>query len=81
MISDEIPFTNPNREAFERLTEEQKTNPASYPQGDPTSDRSVRIGEMTEPVEALYNDLRFGSSSKCSPQPAPTDRWKLQPEN
>lgn len=62
MISDEIPFTNPNREAYERLTEKQKTNPASYPQGDPELRSFRAIGEMTELVEALYNELRFGSS-------------------
>ncbi|MGI9244456.1 MAG: extracellular solute-binding protein, partial [Verrucomicrobiales bacterium] len=59
MISNEIPFTNPNRVAFERLSDKQKSNPASYPQGDPDL-RSFRdIGDMVGEVEALFNELRF----------------------
>jgi spermidine/putrescine transport system substrate-binding protein len=59
MISKAIPFTNPNREAYERLSRRAKANPASYPQGDPDLRSFRALGEMTEHVEKLYNDLRF----------------------
>ena len=61
MISAEIPFTNPNQEAFKRLSEAERSNPASYPQGDPDLRSFRAIGEMVEHVEKLYNDLRFPS--------------------
>ena len=59
MISAEIPFSNPNQEAFKQLSDAERSNPASYPQGNPDL-RSFRdIGDMVEQVEKLYNDLRF----------------------
>ena len=60
MISAEIPFTNPNGVAYGQLTEAEKLNPASYPQGDPDLRAYRSIGDMVEHVEKLYNDLRFG---------------------
>ena len=60
MISAEIPFTNPNRAAYNRLSEAEKSNPASYPQGDLDLKAYQAIGDMVEHVEKLYNDLRFG---------------------
>lgn len=59
MISKTIPFTNPNREAFTKLTETERSNPASYPKGDLALKSFRDIGDMTEQVEKLYNDLRF----------------------
>ena len=60
MISAEIPFTNPNQAAYNRLSKAAKANPASYPQGDADLKAYRAIGEMVEHVEKLYNDLRFG---------------------
>ncbi len=73
MISNAIPFTNPNREAFERLTEKQKSNPASYPQGDPELRSFRAIGDMSEQVEALYNELRFNQPPRIAPTDSPNE--------
>ena len=70
MISAEIPFTNPNRVAYNRLSQAAKSNPASYPQGNPDLRAYRAIGDMVEHVEKLYNDLRFG-------QPTPWQRDSL----
>jgi spermidine/putrescine transport system substrate-binding protein len=59
MISAEIPFTNPNKEAYKQLSEAERSNPASYPEGDPDLRSHRALGDMTEHVEKLYNDLRF----------------------
>jgi len=63
MISNAIPFTNPNQAAFERLTDKQKSNPASYPQGNPDLRSFREIGDMVDEVEALFNELRFNRES------------------
>ncbi len=59
MLSKEIPFTNPNKQAYDQLSEEQKSNPASYPPGNPDLRSFRAIGEMADRVEKLFNDLRF----------------------
>jgi spermidine/putrescine transport system substrate-binding protein len=59
MISAAIPFTNPNQEAFKLLSDQEKANPASYPPGDADLESFRAIGDMSERVEKLYNDLRF----------------------
>ena len=64
MISAEIPFTNPNQIAYRRLSESARSNPASYPQGNPDLRSYRSIGEMVEHVEKLYNDLRFGNAKR-----------------
>jgi spermidine/putrescine transport system substrate-binding protein len=63
MISAAIPFTNPNREAFRQLSEAERTNPASYPQGNPDLRSFRAIGEMTEHVDRLFNQLRFPAAT------------------
>ena len=63
MISAELPFTNPNQAAYRRLSTAARSNPASYPQGNPDLRSYLSIGDMGEQVEKLYNDLRFGRSN------------------
>ncbi len=64
MISAEIPFTNPNQAAFKQLSEAARSNPASYPQGNPDLRGFREIGDMVEQVEKLFNDLRFRKAKK-----------------
>ena len=59
MISEQIPFTNPNQEAFKRLSEAARSNPASYPPGNADLRSFRALGEMAERVDKLFNDLRF----------------------
>jgi len=59
MISRNLPFTNPNREALTRLSPEEKTNPASYPRGEPEFHSFRPLGKRYEHVEKLYYQSRF----------------------
>ncbi len=61
MISAAIPFTNPNEIAHKQLSEEARKNPASYPPGNPDLKTHRAIGEMSEDVEKLYYELRYGA--------------------
>ncbi len=59
MISEAIPFTNPNQQAFQKLPKAMQTNPASYPPADARLKSFRSIGEMVDRVEKLYNSIRF----------------------
>ncbi len=61
MLSAEIPFTNPNAAAFEKLSKRAKSNPASYPPEDANLKSFRSIGEMFDQVEKVFNDVRFGT--------------------
>jgi spermidine/putrescine-binding protein len=61
LISDDFPYTNPNVEARKLLTEEQKTNPASYP-GEANLKLFHDIGpDAAAAIDQLVTDLRSGS--------------------
>ena len=60
MISEAIPFTNPNQRAYEQLSLEARNNPASYPQGDPDLRGFRDLGIMADQVERLFYELRYG---------------------
>ncbi|HRK29564.1 MAG TPA: spermidine/putrescine ABC transporter substrate-binding protein [Tepidisphaeraceae bacterium] len=58
LISDDFPYTNPNTEARKLLTDEQRNNPASYPQGDPKLDLFHDIGDMAGKIDAMMTQLK-----------------------
>jgi spermidine/putrescine-binding protein len=58
MISEEFPYTNPNAAAREKLTDEQKANPASYPPGNPKLGIFRDIGTAAADIDALVTDLK-----------------------
>ena len=58
MISEEFPYTNPNAEARKKLTDAQKSNPASYPPGDPKLHIFHDIGTAAADIDALVTDLK-----------------------
>lgn len=66
MISRNLPFTNPNREAFKKLSTAEKMNPASYPRGGPELHLFHSIGDRFEHVEKLYYESRFRPTSAGS---------------
>lgn len=56
-ISDAFPYTNPNGEARKLLSEEQKSNPASYPKvGKLETFR--HIGKTSQAIDTLVTDLK-----------------------
>ena len=63
LISADFPYTNPNVAAREKLTAEQRANPASYPsEADSTRLKTFRdIGKTATEVDKLITDLRGGS--------------------
>lgn len=56
-ISDAFPYTNPNGEARKLLTEEQKSNPASYPSVGKL-DTFRHIGKTSQAIDQLVTDLK-----------------------
>ena len=60
LISNEYPYTNPNRAARELLTPEQRANPASYLPGDPSLSPLRNIGNDTQTVDAFVRRIRAG---------------------
>jgi len=62
-ISEEFPYTNPNLEARKLLTEAERTNPASYPPGNPKLATFRDIGPMAADVDKLFTDLKAKSGS------------------
>ena len=58
LISNDFPYTNPNRAARELLTKEQLANPASYPVGEPKLDIFSDIGKTARDVDKMLTDLR-----------------------
>lgn len=59
LISDDFPYTNPNREARKLLSEEQLTNPASYPKTDRKFETFRYLGEdIGAKIDALFTDLK-----------------------
>jgi spermidine/putrescine-binding protein len=57
LISDEFPYTNPNAEARKLLSEEQRSNPASYP---PVGKLETfrHIGKTSEAIDEMVTDLK-----------------------
>jgi spermidine/putrescine transport system substrate-binding protein len=62
-ISKEFPYTNPNLEARKLLTEKERTNPASYPPGNPKLSTFRDIGPMAADVDKLFTDLKAKSGT------------------
>jgi len=60
LISNEYPYTNPNRAARERLTAEQLANPASYLPGDPLLSPLRNNGNETQAVDGFVRSIRAG---------------------
>ncbi|MCS7032929.1 MAG: spermidine/putrescine ABC transporter substrate-binding protein [Phycisphaerae bacterium] len=58
LISDDFPYTNPNAKARELLSEEQRSNPASYPPGNPKLETFRDIGEMAGKIDKLITELK-----------------------
>jgi spermidine/putrescine-binding protein len=58
LISEEFPYTNPNREARKLLTPAQLANPGSYPQSDRTLDTFRHLGESGALIDELVTDLK-----------------------
>ncbi len=59
LISDEFPYTNPNRAARKLLSPEQLANPASYPPGDRKFDTFRYLGEdIAEAIDKMMTDLK-----------------------
>jgi spermidine/putrescine transport system substrate-binding protein len=63
LVSREFPYTNPNVEARELLTPEERANPASYPPGAPKLTTFRDIGALATDVDKLFTDLKAGSGS------------------
>lgn len=61
LISDEFPYTNPNLEARQRLTPEQRANPASYPKLEKLN--TFRdIGRAAADIDKLVTDLKSAAA-------------------
>lgn len=60
LISDDFPYTNPNVRARELLEDEQRANPASYPQGNPKLDIFHGIGDMAAKIDKMITELKSG---------------------
>lgn len=58
LISDDFPYTNPNAKARELLDESQRTNPASYPPGNPKLDIFHDLGDMAGKIDKLVTELK-----------------------
>ncbi len=58
LISDDFPYTNPNRGARALLSPEQLANPASYPKLDRPLDTFRHIGETATAIDELVTDLK-----------------------
>jgi spermidine/putrescine transport system substrate-binding protein len=61
LISQNFPYTNPNIEARKLLTQDERANPASYPQGSPKLSSFRDIGERAVEIDRLVTDLKAGS--------------------
>jgi spermidine/putrescine-binding protein len=57
-LSNEYPYTNPNSEARKLLSEEQFSNPASYPKLTKKLDTFRHIGESGALIDELVTDLK-----------------------
>lgn len=58
LISAEFPYTNPNRAARELLTEQERSNPASYPPGTVPLATFRDIGDTAVTIDRLVTDVR-----------------------
>lgn len=58
LISDEFPYTNPNREARKLLSPEQLENPASYPKVTKPLDTFRHLGDSGALIDELITDLK-----------------------
>jgi spermidine/putrescine transport system permease protein len=61
LISDEFPYLNPNAEARKLLSEEQLSNPASFPAPEDMQRLEIfrDIGDMASEVDALITELKL----------------------
>jgi spermidine/putrescine-binding protein len=62
-ISEEFPYTNPNVEARKLLSEEERSNTASYPPGNPKLSVFRDIGALAADVDKMFTDLKAKSGS------------------
>jgi spermidine/putrescine transport system substrate-binding protein len=62
-ISADFPYTNPNVEARKLLTDAERANAASYPQGNPKLSTFRDIGEAAADVDKLFTDVKAQSGS------------------
>jgi spermidine/putrescine transport system substrate-binding protein len=81
MISKAIPFTNPNQVAYQQLSDEARQNAASYPPGNPHLKAHREIGEMSEQVEKLYYELRYGPVDIKRRAPRSEEKQKAGPSD
>jgi len=61
LISQDFPYTNPNVEARKLLTPEERSNPASYPKGNPKLSTFRDIGDAAGKIDQLVKDVRSSS--------------------
>ena len=62
-ISADFPYTNPNVEARKLLSEAERANPASYPQGELKLSTFRDIGAAAADVDKLFTDVKAQSGS------------------
>ncbi len=63
LISADFPYTNPNLEARKLLSDAERANTASYPQGNPKLATFRDIGAMAADVDKMFTDLKAQSGS------------------
>jgi spermidine/putrescine transport system substrate-binding protein len=61
VISEEFPYTNPNVAARKLLSDAERSNPASYPTGNPKLSIFRDIGALGADVDKLVTDLKAQS--------------------
>jgi spermidine/putrescine-binding protein len=62
-ISADFPYTNPNVEARKLLSDTERANAASYPQGEPKLTTFRDIGDAAAEVDKLFTDIKAQSGS------------------
>jgi spermidine/putrescine-binding protein len=62
-ISEDFPYTNPNLEARKLLSDEERSNEASYPPGEARLATFRDIGTLGADVDKLFTDLKAESGS------------------
>jgi spermidine/putrescine-binding protein len=62
-ISADFPYTNPNVEARKLLSDAERANAASYPQGDVKLSTFKDIGAAAADVDKLFTDIKAQSGS------------------
>jgi spermidine/putrescine transport system substrate-binding protein len=62
-ISADFPYTNPNLAARKLLSDAERANSASYPQGEPKLTTFRDIGDAAASIDKLFTDLKAQSGS------------------